>query len=1112
MKSRPAPNSESPKGEILPCTVAEAEEDPARLILMAKDSALGVRRGAARNPATPLESLALLAAEYPEDVIGNLVIDLAMAADPTIFQQWSSESLLAIVRSTSVEPALLSILLREFHCDSHGDIMPKGKEALFGALIASPKMPATAIHGFMSRSDRRARNLALEVAAMHPALEPITPTAAGAHDAIIYCLRHGAPRPGNPVALAQCLRSPSPTSRAVIRGLNDRLRVAAVVADGGITSPLFEDLSADRAEPLFGLKPEQHPAELLRDAPPIPDGPASRAECQAWLQSDSVKQKVLALVSAFATQKDLDSHRDSKSPRIRNAAAEGNCRMSLLNGTQAWASDCSTEGPRRRMEVIIRWPSLKGKRLTDVIKAAATVINDSVYRDHPTALQRLKDKRIAICVAALARNDLAEADIAVLVREAPDVITQCAHSTRDALHAVIHTAKEIHQRDMAMRHPNADPADRIWLRSPEGMLSALVAHWLGDAQLKSGDSADDVAALAWETHGARTGDIGRILALTTDGCPSEILEMRSRSTCWIERAIVASHGATPAKVRDRLASDPCWAVRAMAGAAENHQPAASRPSAVRGSKAAAHSKRSLESAAIRPKMAPLRTRLSSPDWAVVCDCIREIVKSGDAELLQTMNQGITYETSERWNHLKIDIDQKSEIYRRVQRGFQEEAALELVKGQLGKKAGIMTPWGTSLTKSLKGINGLPSLEHYNPGLELRLKDCGESWGTKSIVPAAGLDRVKCIDFCEQPVNPDFLNGFNCVESVRGQIPMLPRLNTVKKVTADVTTTTTQPSPFAFVTLLGAVESLDLTVAGLAETGPEFRVDLANHPRLKVLRIKPRRWSSGPSLAMVFEPDRSHASLEFIETTSTRIRFGESAVFPNLTEASFQRCAIPSGIAAALPKVAKLHLDDCAPISGDCLRCAHVKRLKITGHTGLRSLELAPDGLEEFALWRCDDLEQIARPLPLNSLSKFRAEHCESLRTIDLGARMELLQAFRVENCPALEIVSLPRLCPALASVEVIDCKKLRSATQLLGPIPADTPITSVSFRSCEALDNVDILAAFPNIQNIDLCGCKSLRSVAALKSLGPNLRIHMWGAARTSDETKLGPEVVNRRQ
>lgn len=982
---------------VSPCAKSEAESDPDRIDELLRETDPAVRRGLSRNPSVPMESLALLAEEFPFDVLSNPTLHFAFAADWGTIWSWPTSSLIALVRASNADPAFLAQMLQAFSIGGRGyryRIQPEDRLELLDALLSKANMPSSALRAFLSRwesssTDKRYWEAQIEAASMHSALHPGEPSLQDALDSVTSCLRQGGFRRDDSVGLALAVRNPTVACRAVVRGLEDKSRIAASLSTGGIGSPIFGDFLKDRSEEYLGPILTAEPVTLLQDIATGNVGPADLQEHRQWVASPLAKRRADALVSRFATIAELEAALQSDRPTVRAAATEGLRRRSLVTG------DSSAErSDLERIAVIIRWPELTGARLTEVIRVIAMATESELGpAQHAIA--------IASCVAALARDDLSDADVAILATHVPDVVARCVHSTREALRPVIRRDTCFSRRLQASQHQNADPADVAWLRSPEGLLEALAACWFPRRAVGEVDAFEDPFERASGTHGGRVGTTSRILALALNECPADLLVLRANSSCWIERSLVAAHAATPARIRDQLSVDPCWAVRIVAKETVHARPA-SLPSR-RGKGGEAQSQRAKESAQLRPLMSAIRQRLSSPDWAVVSSCIREIVDVGNAEVLRVINRGVSSVVTESANaapRLALTIDPDAEISRRVKRCFRDEAALELVRAQLGPRAPLKRVDGRSRTleKSLRNVNGLPSMEHYEPGFNLRLDGYGASRGMRTIQAVAGLEGIVGIEF----------------------------------------------------------KRIDLSGGTFAAEG--------------------------------------------------------SLTLPNVARATFERCSLSPGLHLAAPNIKELCIDECDRVPQEILGLGGLQSLSIRGDVGVHRLHVAPNGLERVVISGNNDIQVIERVLPHDHLERISLRGCSALRTIVLGERMERLKSIFVEGSRSLTSVLLPKSCPLLERVSIMGCAAIRSADAIFSGLPSSTLIRVVAFAHCEALEDVDILAKFPSLQEVDLTGCKSLRSVAALGSLGPSLRLKMWGAARAEGEAGLGAGVVSRRQ
>lgn len=1091
---------------VSPCAKSEAESDPDRIDELLRETDPAVRRGLSRNPSVPMTSLALLAEEFPSDVLSNPTLHFAFAADWGTICSWPTSSLIALVRAANADPAFLAQLLQTFTIGSRNSwsvrrIQPADRLELLDALLAKANMPSSALRSFLSQwgpadTSERWNDPQLEAAAMHPALQPGEPSFQDALASVTSCLRRGGFRHDDSRGLALAVRNPTEACRAVVRGLGDVTRIRASLGIGDAGSPIFDDFLKDRSEDYPGPMLTAEPGILLRDTATADVGPADLQEHRQWVAAPLAKRRAAALVSRFATIAELEAALQSDRPTVRAAATEGLRRRSLVVGdSSAEPSDIA------RIAVIIRWPELKGARLTEVIRVMAIATKSELGpTQHAIAT--------ASCIAALARDDLSDADVEILATHVPDVVGRCAHSTREALRLVIRRDKFVSRRLQASQHPNADPADVSWLRSPEGLLEALAGEWLSSRALGKADAFE----LASGTHGGRVGNTSRILALALNECPADLLVLRANSGCWIERLLVAAHAATPARIRDRLSEDPCWAVRIVAKETVHASPASLPPR--RGRRAEAQSQRAKESAQLRPLMSAIRRRLSSPDWAVVSGCIRDIVAAGNAEVLRVMNRGVSSvvtESAKGGHSLWLTIDDEAEISRRVKRCFRDEAALALVNAQLGPRAPLKmdASWSRTLEKSLRDVDGLPSLEHYEPGFNLRLDGCGASRGKRTIPAVAGLEGVVGIEFVEQPSGPEFLAAARNVIELRGEIPHLPRMESVRRVEGTLETSQAHPSPVSAVASLPHLEHLQLSLKGTVLGGAPFAYSPSMHPILRDLRFAASTLSGRYSVRLT--GNGPHANLKHIELWGGTVTAEPSLTLPNVAKAKFGRCSLSHGLHLTAPNIKELCIDECDRVPQELLGLDGLQSLSICGDIGLHRLQVAPNGLEVVDIRGNNDIQVIERVLPHDRLERIGLRGCGALRTIVLGERMDRLKSIAAERCASLSSVLLPKSCPLLERVSITRCAAIRSADAIFSGLPSSTPIRVVSLASCEALENIDILANFPSLQDVDLTGCKSLRSVAALRSLGPGLRLKMRGAARAEGEADLGSGVVSRR-
>ncbi len=676
--------------DIAPCMAAETESSVDRIHELLRESDPAVRRGLARNPAVPHESLAVLAEDYPDDVLGKPTHQFLMAASPSALWAWPTPSLVAIVHSPHVDPALLALLLQNFTVNRWGSIEPSKCLKLLDALLASERLPARAVASFLSRApsgNRRVRQL--EDAAMHAALQPSGASVEDALTAVTTCLSLGEIRHQPSIFIERAIQDPNLVCRAIVRGLDDSTRIAALLVTGGVKSPLFKDFFSDRSTALLGLDRNVNPAELLQDSHENDVSPVDQQEHLEWLESSLARRRASALLSRFATTKQLRAALQfDRRSTVRSAAEEGLRRATYGCDEEALLTSNDFRGIKT-IQAIVRWPQVTGQRLSKMVKAVANATWS------PIDSQRFKASRDgwrrSTCFALLARDDLSEADMDILATsDLATLVVQCAHSTRTMLRYVIRQSHSFDVRVRASWHPNADPSDVAWLRSPTGLLESLNCDQVRQEARMYRASEEEVAdrasaptdpvEYARRTKGQKFGHIGRILALALKQCPKDMLLLRAKSDCWIERLLVAAHSRTPDKVRTRLMADSCWAVAVVAKDARTLNPTAAK--APVGARATGQSQCAREASRFRRLMADIKKRLSSPNWEVVRDCIREVVEQADTEVLDAMNKGITFtiesaQVGER--QLRLEVSDKSMFRRSVKTCFRHEAALELVR-------------------------------------------------------------------------------------------------------------------------------------------------------------------------------------------------------------------------------------------------------------------------------------------------------------------------------------------------------------------------------------------------------------------------------------------------
>lgn len=144
------------RSDVAPCTVAEAEGSLDRIHELLGESDPAVRRGLARNPAVPQESLSVLAEDFPDDVFGNPTLQFLIASSPSALWAWPTPSLVAMAHAPHVDPALLALLLQSFTFTKWGRIEQSNRLKLLDALLANSKLPATAVTAFLSGASRGA--------------------------------------------------------------------------------------------------------------------------------------------------------------------------------------------------------------------------------------------------------------------------------------------------------------------------------------------------------------------------------------------------------------------------------------------------------------------------------------------------------------------------------------------------------------------------------------------------------------------------------------------------------------------------------------------------------------------------------------------------------------------------------------------------------------------------------------------------------------------------------------------------------------------------------------------------------------------------------------------
>jgi len=1121
------------RSDVAPCTVAEAEGSLDRIHELLRESDPAVRRGLARNPAVPQESLSVLAEDFPDDVFGNPTLQFLIASSPSALCAWPTPSLVAMAHAPHVDPALLALLLQSFTFTEGGRIEQSNRLKLLDALLANSKLPATAVTAFLSRApalrlfgrvgagfgeleprgERRVRQL--EDAAMHAALQPRSASVEEALNAVTTCLSLGLFRDQPSIWMVRAIQDPNRFCRAVVRGLGDSSRIAASLVTGGVQSTLFKDFFSDRSTALLEPDRTVDAAELLRAAPMNDGSPTDRHEHLEWLESPLAKKRASALLSRFATSEQLRAALQFERRTTVRAAAEEGLRRATYGCGEATLLAPHRLPEIKTIQAIVRWPEVTGRRLSKVVEAIAQATWSPIDEDSPRASQ--DNWRRSACLALLARHDLSEVDMETLARsDLATLVAQCAHSTRTMLRHVIRQSHSFDVRVRASWHPDADPRDVAWLRSPTGLLDSLNCDTSGRARSygSSGEETDDAASTSTDpveyarrTKGQKVGNIERILALALKQCPKDMLLLRAKSDCWIERLLVAAHTRTPKEVRTRLLADSCWAVAVVARDALTLNATAS--SAPRGTKAKAQSQRAQQAARRLSLMSDIQKKLSSPNWEVVRGCIREVIDRADKDILEAMNKGITFTTDSSRDGKKLLHVKRSDksIFRRsVKSCFRHEAALELVRAQIGPDAPLVSapqpryptaaqthrgliPSGYSeLRKSLRDVDGLPSFEHYAGDIRLILDHCGSSWSNRAIAPVPGLERLVAVLFNQAPFRPDFLKAAHNLSVIEGHIPVLPRLPSVRSVSGMVETTPWIDSPVTFIQELTNLERLNLEIHGyVTHKGCEFTFSLQSHPQLREL------------------------CLHCLFFSRFSIRLAGNSVHPHLRSLTLARANVVVEHGMEFPNLESLTLVDCARVPESLLGCAGLQSLRVKGDLGHAQLNLVSDRLERVNISDNKDLQTVERLLPHGRLETVELDQCHSLRAVNLGRSMANLKRVSIRNCNGVAAVSLPDSCPSLEEVLIHGCAGISSAETVLGRLPSKTPLKSVGFTSCEALEDIDALARFPSIERIDLRGCPSIRSVAALKVLGPSLRLQMFGAGRAKGEADLAPGVVSRR-
>jgi hypothetical protein len=573
-----------------------------------------------------------------------------------------------------------------------------------------------------------------------------------------------------------------------------------------------------------------------------------------------------------------------------------------------------------------------------------------------------------------------------------------------------------------------------------------------------------------------------------------MLELRAGSTCLVERALVAMHAKTTAPVLARLATDPCWVVRAAAAAPRQQGRTPVRGEESPGVRARIASARAKNASIVRPKMSKIRERLGSKDWEAVRSAIHEIASSNDTQLVSLMHRDMGIRVTKRLNGdrcLEVVAGQASEIYRRVRRDFRDEASLEFVRSRLGP--GTPLAHGGKLRKSLADVNGLPSLANYLPcSVDLVIEDCARLAATMTSID--GFDAVATLEF---PTHG-------------GIIPKLPRFAKAKSVKGSTQATASSPNPLAAFDSLPSLEEIRLSITSIDAGLGEVVHDLATHQNLRCLEIN----CTGQShrLPIRFRCSSDHLHLKSLDLSGLRAYREAGSRLLSATTATFTNCELDAGIAELLPMVRDLKIRRCVvPIPGKLLKIARLTRLAIETDMGSKRLQLEStnNGIEEMLIRDVADLEEIGCEASLDSLTTLRVEGCKALQRITLGPSMSRLREFVVEDCPNLHSIQLPKACADLRILRVARAVKLKSATHVLKGCGAPG-LEEIQFEGCSSLEDVDALAGVPALKIIDLRECKSLKSVAALRRMGHKLRVNLWGAAHADGESTLATGVATR--
>lgn len=1072
---------------------AETESDPAKLAWLIERPDPGVRRGLARNPFTPIDTLASLAADFPQDVLGNATIQMMLLADPAALQSWPLESLRALARSPSTGAGVLAALLAEFGMDRRGDPTPTGKLTLLRDLLHAPQMPAGAIRSFLGRAANR-RNEWCELALMHEALRPETATS---HDAVVKIGEVLGHRPALECT-PDLLKLPSrhPAYWQVVASMSTALRVVTAIRTGGTTSPAFADLVNDGTyDEVARINLPDTRNDLLTDAPAQGLEPSDEAEYRAWVGSNQAKRHAAALMSRFATPEDLDTGARSERPTVRKAATEGMKRRKLCDPRERPDLGAYPNFWQLAHDVlaVVRWPSFNGECMLSAIESH---LRGNRRRDTQT-----QDPNVEIFVAMLARTDLDPLVRQRIIDVAPDVVARCAHSTSEMLGRVMRAPTTMRIRAVAARHPSSHPSDVEWLRSPEGMLDSMKAHFLGGTELLAHAENDAVPlqgeAIAWETHGKRTGQGDRLIAILVDDCPIPLLELRAGSTCAVERTLVAMHPRTTEPILAQLKSDPCWTVRTAAAAPRQRVEPRGGTDSGKGLRAQAASARAKAAATVRPKMSAIRKRLASGDWDTVRMAIQEIAATDDRELISLMHRDVDIRISERSSgerHLQVVAGRNSEIHRRVRDDFRQEAALEFVRSRLGP--GAPRADGGTIRKSLRDVSGFPTLEHYLPSsVDLVIDDCARFGAAAMSI--TGLDAVAALDFRE----------------TRGIIPMLPSFEQARSVRGFTGATASKPNPLAALERLPNLVDVRLWVRSIDAGLGDATHDLATHPRLRKLELTPSS-ASNRRLSMVLRCSTDHRQLQMLSLSNLRVRAEAGSRLLAATTIRFSNCELDPSIAELIPASRDLAICNCAaPLPMKLLDLPGLARLAIQTDLQTRCLKLesTADSIEDLTVRSVFGLEQIECGVSRDSLTTLHILGCNALQRITLGPSMPRLRQIVVEDCPNLHSIRLPNVCGELQLLRIARAGKLKSADDVVAG--CDCPaLEEIQFDGCSSLEDVDALARIPTLRVIDLRRCKSLKSVAALRGLGPSVRVHLWAAAHADGESRLAAGVATRDQ